>query len=195
MTVQTVSKRQAPAAKRKSLLTGEELLAMGDMGRAELVKGELIRISPTGFLHGIIESNFGKKISAFVDQHQLGVVVVGEVGIYTRRNPDTVRGADAAFISNERLAQRKSSGYLDVAPELIVEVLSPGDSWSEMNEKLEEYFAIGVQQVWVADPRRRQIPVYHSPTRLEHLSDSDTLTSGDVLPGFSAPVAEMFGEM
>lgn len=119
----------------------------------------------------------------------------------TARNPDTVRGADVAFISNQRLAQVQSQSYLDVAPKLIVGVLSPddtglsqGESWSEVNEKLDEYFAVGVQVVWVADPGRRQFHVYQSPTELERLTEEDTLTGDPVLPGFSIPVAELFGE-
>ena len=72
----------------------------------------------------------------FAYHQKLGHVLVGEVGIYTNRNPDTVRGADVAYISKDRLAQTQSQSYLDVAPELIVEVLSPGDSWSEVIEKV-----------------------------------------------------------
>ncbi|GAG28444.1 unnamed protein product, partial [marine sediment metagenome] len=76
------------------LLTGEELFALGDIGRAELVKGELIRMSPTGHPHGYIEVNFAIDLGLFVRQHKLGRVLGGEVGIYTSRDPDTVRGAD-----------------------------------------------------------------------------------------------------
>jgi len=104
-----------------------------------------------------------------------------------------VRGADVAYISHERLSQAQSERFLDVAPELIVEVMSPGDYWSEVMEKLEEYFAIGVQMVWVADPRRRQVYVYHSLTETERFNADETLSGGEVLPGFQAPVAELFG--
>jgi Uma2 family endonuclease len=179
----------------KDRMTGKGLFALGDIGRAELVKGELIRMRPHEYRHGLIEVNFGAVLGIHVDQHKLGRVLSGEVGIYTSRNPDTVRGADVAFISNERLAQVQSQSYLDVAPELIVEVLSPDDSWSEVNEKLEEYFAIGVQVVWAADPRRQQVHVYRSLTEIERLAAGDTLSGGEVLPGFSVPVSELFGEV
>ena len=79
--------------------------------------------------------------------------------------------------------------------QLVVEILSPDDSWSEVNEKLEEYFAIGVQTIWVADPRREQVYVYRSLTEIERLSVEDTLSGGEVLPDFSVPVAELFGEV
>ncbi|MCP4113365.1 MAG: Uma2 family endonuclease [Desulfobacteraceae bacterium] len=145
-------------------VTGHELFEMGDIGRTELVTGELISMSPTGYTHGIIENHFGRILGNFVRQYKLGEVLVGEVGIYTSRNPDTVRGADVIYISNETLAKTKSQSYLDVAPELIIEILSPGDRWNDVTDKLDEYFSIGVQEVWVADPRRRQVFVYLSLT-------------------------------
>lgn len=181
-----------PIPSHKVPITGEELLAMGDIGRVELVKGEVVPMSPTGHAHGFIEVNFAAVLHAFVHQRKLGRVLGGEVGIYTHRNPDTVRGADVAFISNERLAQVQSTGYLDVAPELIVEVMSPDDRWGEVNDKLVEYFAVGVQLVWVADPRRQQILVYRSRTEIDILAVDDTLTGGKHLPGFSIAVTDIF---
>jgi Uma2 family endonuclease len=173
------------------LITGEELFHVGDLGRTELVKGEIIYLPPNEYLHGYIEGKFCSALKAFVTQHQLGRVLVGEVGIYTGRNPDTVRGADVAFISHERMAQVKSKSYLDVAPELIVEVLSPDDSWSDVMEKLEEYFSIGVLAVWVADPRKQQVYVYQSLTEVQRFTAADVLPGGQVLPGFSVPVMEL----
>ena len=173
-------------------VTGDELYRMGELGRTELVKGEIVRMSPTGFTHGYIESNFAAVLKAFVQQQKTGRVSSGEVGIYTGRNPDTVRAADVAFISNERLAQVKSKSYLDVAPELVVEILSPDDAWSDLMEKLDEYFACGVKVVWVADPRTQQVYVYHAVTSVERFTAKDTLIGGDMLPGFSVPVVELF---
>ncbi len=184
----------APQAGEK-LITGEELLRMGDIGRAELVRGRIVRMSPTGHPHGFVECNAGYLLGDFVRRHKLpGRVLVGEVGIYTARNPDTVRGADVAFISNERLAQAQPQGYLDVAPELVVEVLSPDDRWSEVMEKLAEYFAIGVAMVWVVDPRRQQVYTYRSLTDVTILDNEEGVTGGEVLPGFRVPAAEFFAE-
>ena len=191
MTTQVVSKSHP--APPSTPITGEELFAMGDIGRTELVRGEIIYMSPAGHPHGYYEVNFAVLLYEFVRQHKLGRILTGEVGIYTQRNPDTVRAADVLFISNERLAQVQSPSYLDVAPELIIEILSPDDRWSEIMEKLEEYFAIGVRLIWVADPRRQQIHVYHSLTNIERLTAGDELSGGDILPGFKVPVAELFG--
>jgi Uma2 family endonuclease len=177
----------------ETLITGDELLAMGDIGPNELVEGRVILMSPTGFEYGGYEVNFAEPIKAFVKHHKLGKVVVGEVGIYTHRNPDTVRGVDLAFISNERFAKRKrKSGFLDVAPDLIVEIMSPDDRWSEVMQKLREYFAIGVRLVWVADPHTRAVYAYRSLTDVREFNETDTLPGDDVLPGFSLLVAQVF---
>lgn len=173
-------------------ITGEMLFKLGDIGPSELVRGEIVYMSPTGHLHGFLESIFDRALGAFVHQHKLGRVFVGEVGIYTQRNPDTVRAADVAFISKERWLQVQSKSYLDVAPDLVVEILSPDDAWSEVMEKLEEYFAIGALSVWIADPKREQIYVYHSLTEAQRFSGGEVLADEKVLPGFSIPVAELF---
>ncbi|MCP4349809.1 MAG: Uma2 family endonuclease [Desulfobacterales bacterium] len=180
-------------AESSDLLTGKELFVMKNIGRTELVKGELVSMSPTGYTHGRVELKFGRIIDTFVEQHGIGQVFVGEVGIYTGRNPDTVRGADVIYISNERLAHTQSESYLDVAPELIVEILSPNDRWSDVMDKLDEYFSIGVQEVWIADPRHKHMFVYSSPTDVKRLTADEKLSGGKILPGFEAVVAELFG--
>src|SRR5262245_40336045 len=126
----------APASTQNAtLMTGDELFAMGDTGRCELVEEKIIQMSPTGLEHGHFETNFIEVLLAFVRKQKLGIVVSGEVGVYTQRDPDTVRGVDAAFISHERLAQRKKkTDFLDVAHELVVEILSPDDRWSDVNK-------------------------------------------------------------
>jgi Uma2 family endonuclease len=124
-------KVQTPSAEAQpELLTGEELAAMGNRGPCELIEGRLVQLSPTKPRHGEIENNLAYMLTAFVRERKLGKVQVGEVGIYTHRNPDTIRGADILFISRERLARTTPGKFLDVAPELVVEILSPDDSWS-----------------------------------------------------------------
>jgi len=186
---------EATLPQTETLLTGEDVLALGDIGPAELVAGRLVPMSPTGFEHGNYERIISEHLSAFVKSRKLGKVAVGEVGIYTRRNPDTTRAADVVYISQGRLAQRKSKrGYLDVAPELVVEVLSPDDAWSDVTQKLREYFAAGVALVWVTDPASRAVYAYRSLTDVREFSGADTLTGDDVLPGFSVSVDKFFEE-
>lgn len=183
-----------PEYTAEALLTGEALAEMGDIGRCELVEGKIIMRSPTSWRHGIFESRFDHALRGFVEEHNLGKVLVGEVGIYTGRNPDTIRGADVIFISNERLAQVKSASFLDVAPELIVEVMSPDDRWSEVKQKIREYFSIGVMLVWVADPSDKTVSVYRSLTDVRLFTESDSLSGEEVLPGFNIIVTILFAD-
>lgn len=175
-------------------ITGEKLFALGDIGPCELVEGEIIKMSPTGEKHGIVEINLGGELRTFVRLHKLGRVSGGEVGIYTRRNPDSVRGADIVFISNERLAQRGTSDFMDVAPDLVVEIMSPDDRWNEVTRKLEEYLEIGVRLVWIVDPETDSIFAYRSMTDVRRFEKSEMLIADDVLPGFTTPVEELFQE-
>jgi Uma2 family endonuclease len=150
-------------------------------------------MAPTSDEHGGVELNFGAALKAFVGPRRLGRVRVGEVGIITRRDPDRVRGADVLYISNQRWeARTPGRAYLDVAPELVVEVLSAENRASDMMQKLREYFALGVRLVWVADPATRTVLAYRSLTDVRELGAGDTLAGDDVLPGFAVPVAELF---
>lgn len=173
-------------------MTGPELLASGGGKRVELVRGEIRTMSPTSYEHGRTEINVGSLLRAYVRERNLGEVMGGEVGIYTGRNPDTVRAADVLFISAGRMAKVTSPGYLDAAPELIVEILSPGDRWIDIHDKLEEYFEIGVLRVWLVDPRRRRVFVYRSPTDVRCVSGEETISGEEALPGFEISVAAFF---
>jgi Uma2 family endonuclease len=147
---------------------------------------------PTGHRHGKIEALIAFFLIGFVRQYNLGHVLTGETGIYTRRNPDTVRGIDVAYISNERFSQVQGTGFLDVAPELVVEVMSPTDRWIDIQEKLAEYFNIGVQLVWLVDPQLKQIHVYRSLDDTARLTAEDEITAAEILPGFSVPISEIY---
>ena len=176
-------------------ITGEELALLPDVGPCELVLGRILPMSPTGGEHGRIELNIGAALTAFARARNLGKVLVGEVGIFTRRGPDTVRGADVVYISNERYERLASKqGFLDVAPDLVVEVLSPHDSAVGLTQKLREYFAVGVRLVWVADPEARAVLAYRSLTDVREIRETDRLSGDDVLPGLEIDVAALFEE-
>lgn len=173
-------------------VTGEELYRTPGKGRCELVEGRIVHMSPTGDEHGAIELNIGASLKAYAEAYGHGKVRVGEVGIYVRRNPDTVRAADVLYISEDRYSRLTSTGYLDVPPELVVEILSPDDRWSKVMRKLGEYFEAGVLVVWVVDPETRSIFAYRSLTDVRHFTAIDVITDETLLPGFSLPVEMVF---
>lgn len=111
-------------------ITGEELLALGDIGPSELIEGRIVAMVPTGSEHGLIELTLGAKLRSFVRAKRLGWVMAGEVGIYIRRHPDTVRAADLVFLSRNRSPERPT-GFLEIAPDLVVEILSPSERWQK----------------------------------------------------------------
>lgn len=177
------------------LLTGEEFWRLGEdrTEHAELVAGRVIPGMPTGHEHGDIEATITALLLLFVRQAKLGKVMSGEVGLYTQRNPDTIRAADVLFISNGRYAKITSGSFLDVAPELIVEILSPDDSWRTVDKKLREYFAAGVVLVWIVNLESRTVTAYRSMTDVREFGADDILSADEVLPGFAISVDEIFG--
>ncbi len=178
----------------KKLLTGEEFaVEYADTPCVELVRGRVVNVTPPGFEHGWVELNIGGVLREFVRRNKLGRVATGDAGLYTRQLPDSVRGADVLFISNERLKKRSEKAFLDVAPELAVEVLSPNDRWKEIQDKVQEYLDAGVLMVWVADPEDKAITVFRK-NAMYVFKESDSITGEDVLPGFSCPVREFFEE-
>jgi Uma2 family endonuclease len=178
---------------KPALLTGADLLEMGDIGPSELVEGEVIPMSPTQAEHGMLEALLTAVLYAFVTNRRLGWVVSGEVGFYTRRSPDTVRAVDVAFIS--RLRQlRRPSAFLDIAPELVVEIVCPSDRWDSIRKKIAEYFGAGVDRVWIVEPGQRKVLVFRAPTELTELGEGDILRGEGVLDGFELPLRELFGE-
>lgn len=174
-------------------VTGDELLRLSGRNPCELVAGRIVPMTPTSPAHGRIEVNVAAALKQFLRTRPLGIVMAGEVGVFTRRNPDTVRAPDVLFLSHERDARRTSrQGFLDVAPELAVEILSPIDRPDQVRRKLGEYFAAGVRQAWVIDPAARTVRVHRDAGDVQSLDCGETLTGGDVLPGFEMPVADVF---
>jgi Uma2 family endonuclease len=175
------------------LITGEEFARTDVPDYFELVRGRIVPMPPPTHGHGRVEFNIAGPVYVYLQAHPLGTVAVGEAGIYTERDPDTVRGVDFYFITHERLAKRdKSKGYLTVAPDWITEVLSPSNTEALVKEKLEEYFAINVRMVWLADADAKCVHVYRSLTDIHTFHENDTITGEDVLPGFTLAVAKIF---
>jgi Uma2 family endonuclease len=128
----------------------------------------------------------------FVEMHDLGEAHGADAGYILRRNPDTVRAPDASFVRKERLVDLDDEGYLPLAPDLAVEVVSPSNTVNEMSKKVHEYLEAGTSIVWVVEPLRRQVTVYTPGPVVLIYRDGDTLDGGDVLPGFTLSVTYIF---
>lgn len=176
-------------------MTAEELFRMPDDGfRYELIRGELRRMSPAGHQHGRIAMNITLPLAQHVKGHRLGVVYAAETGFKLAADPDVVRAPDVAFVRQERVEETGNTveGYWPGAPDLAVEVVSPNDTYTAVEEKVCDWLDAGVRMVIVVNPRRRLVTVYRSLTQVVVLREHDTLDGGDVVPGWSLPVAEVF---
>jgi len=178
-------------------VTVEDLASLeGDGYRYDLLEGNLIRVSPAGFRHGRLAAEIARRLGNFLTQHpHLGVVVGAETGFRLSRNPDTVLGPDAAVVSRGRLpAAEAQMGFLELAPDLAVEIVSPTDRWTTVSGKVDAYLAAGVRVVWVIEPGPRAVRVYSAEGAEQRLQADrgDMLRAEAVLPGFSLALAELF---
>jgi len=184
---------------RATLVTADELLAMCGDERYELVRGVLVPMSPPpGFRHGRLIINLTLPIVSFARAQNLGDITAAETGYRLRRNPDTVRAPDLAFVARGRItADMDQTRYLDLAPDLVVEVVSPSDSAADINAKVLEYLDAGVRLIWIVYPETETVAVYRpeATSRLLGGSDQisgDQLSGEDVLPGFTFPITGIF---
>ena len=177
------------------LLTAEEFALLPppeDGAQQELVNGVVVTMPPPSFYHGQVCSKFDRKLGVFIDAHRLGWIASNDSGVILGRNPATVRGPDVAFWSRERMPEPPRKGYAEIAPDLVVEVMSPSDVFLQSLRKVQEYLGASVREVWLAIPEDRSVLVCRSGQQQVILSNGDTLTGGEVLPGFSCAVADLF---
>jgi Uma2 family endonuclease len=179
------------------LMTADELLAKPDDGFVyELIKGELIKVSPPpGHEHGLVAMNIAGPLFEYVKTNNLGNVYAAETGYLLEEDPDTVRAADVSFVSKKRIeAAGPVKGYWKGAPDLAVEVISPSDTVGRIEGKVAEWLERGTRLLWVVSPKMRTVTVYRSLTEIAVLTDKERLEGGDVIPGFQISVAEIFAE-
>ncbi len=181
-----------PAAPR--LWTGEELNRLPEGWRYEIDEGELVIMPPAGWEHGDVAMGVGSILRRFVRERHLGTVVAADTGFRLRRDPETLRAPDAAFVSNDRIAliaDRK--GFSEVPPDLAVEVLSPSNTRVDMKRKVEQYLAAGVRSVWILDPDAGALTRYRPGEAPAILDDPAAVVEDPVLPGFGCRLAELLG--
>jgi len=159
----------------------------------ELVRGEVVRLSPGGMGHGRPSMHAAYLLEKWAREGKHGRVFTNETGIITSRSPDSVRGADAAYFSYRRLPTKKTPrGFSAIPPELVVEVVGRGQGWKEMVEKAAEYLAMGVDRVWVLDPDKRTLHVFKGDAAPQRLTPKELVRDSTILPGFSCRVARFF---
>jgi Uma2 family endonuclease len=174
------------------LMTAEELIALPKNGfRYELRAGELYKFMPAGEEHELTAMAFGWRLAQFLATQGLGRVYAAETGFKLATNPDTVLAPDVAFVRQEKLAQVQK-GYPDVIPDLVVEVISPNDVYTEVEDKVKEWLEYGVTVVVVVNPRQRTVKVHRSLTDVVILTEQDVLKLEDVLPGWALEIKALF---
>jgi Uma2 family endonuclease len=174
-----------------ALMTADELphVYIPDK-RVELVKGVLVVRELPGLRHARVAAELTFRLGVHVRAAALGHVYA-EAGFKLASDPDTVRGPDIAFITKERLPDPEPAGFTDLAPDLVVEVLSPGDRPGEVLAKVADWLSAGTRLVWVIDPARRGARVYRDDGTEQILTADQTLDGADVVPGFSWPLGEI----
>ena len=177
------------------LLTADDLLRLyADGVRGELIRGALSETMPAGLRHGQIAVNLAILLGVFVKPKKLGVLAGSDSGVLLERDPDTVREPDVAFFSAEKIPPDADiPGYAEVAPDLVVEIVSPTDRLSAVNDKALMWLRYGVRLVWVVRPEERLVDVHRDGHPVVTLDESAALDGHDVLPGFSCAVREVFG--
>ena len=176
------------------LMTAEELLDMPDDGfRYELVRGELTRMAPTKNYHGEIAAYVAGTLVPHVRGNGLGKVYIAETGFLLASDPAHVRVPDIGFVQRDRIEQiGRPDSLWPEPPALAIEVISPSDRYSDVEEKVFDYLEAGTLMVILLEARTRTAKVYRSPTDVIVLTEADTLDGGDVVPGWRMPVAEIF---
>lgn len=174
------------------LLKAEDLWRLSSDLRCELIDGVLIEMSPPGPEHAGIALTIGSLVNVHVRARNLGRVL-GEAGFILRRDPDTVRAPDVAFVRADRIPPTGlPKTFWEFAPDLSVEVVSPNDTPTEVQAKVREWIEAGVRLVWVVDPSTRTVNVIRSLRDRVTLAATDVLDGGEVLSGFSCRVSEVF---
>ena len=166
-----------------------ERLSLPDK-QVELVRGRLLVREPPGSWHGRISARLALRVGDYVQRHALGDIFAQGTGFKIASNPDTVRAPDLAFVARDRMDRIARRGFAELAPDLVVEVLSPDDRPGEVLAKVADWLDAGTRLVWVIDPERFEARVYRRDGTLSLLDRHASLDGEDVLPGFACPLRD-----
>ena len=178
----------------RTLVTAEQFYEMPDDNlRHDLVEGEVWTMSLPGGRHGDIAMRLGYRLYAYVDAHGLGKVAAAETGFVLAREPDTVLGPDLAFVRASRVPlEGVPEKHWPLAPDLAVEIVSPGDRPGAMAKKVAKYLGGGTQLLWVIYPEKRQVVAHQPSVVARTLTGDDVLEGGEVIPGFTCPIRALW---
>lgn len=175
-------------------MTADEFEASPFAETHELIRGELYPIMPAGALHGVVTNRLSTYLSFFVIENGLGEVTAAETG-FKLINQSTV-GADIGFIGKENLAKFGiPDSFFPTAPDLAVEVVSPGSTSEEISTKVEDYLSSGSRLVWIVYPKRKVVVVYRRNNTVSFLHENEDLEGEDVIPNFRLPLEKVFGKL
>lgn len=176
------------------LFTAEEYAALPDLGRpTELVRGRIVDMNRPFPRHGQVCAAVSYALQRYLEDHDIGHVIINDPGVVVERDPDTVRGPDVAFLSYKRAPKGPlPDDYLEAAPELVVEVRSPTDRWGKLLSKVGEYLTAGSEVVCVIDPESETVQLHFAARPPQTLSINEELTFPELLPGFQVPVRQLF---
>lgn len=159
----------------------------------ELVRGRVVEVSPSGFSQSAIAARVVRLLDTFVSEHGLGIVTGADGDYYL--SPEDLRAPDAAFVTAAKVATlTEPEKFAPFAPDLAVEVVSPGNTATEMRDKVRLYLDAGTQQVWLVYPESTEVDVYDADGTWKTFTRSDTLDGGTVLPGLNLAVGDLFPE-
>jgi Uma2 family endonuclease len=183
-----------PNVTTPNLLTADDVARIAIPGKVvELIRGRLVVSEPPGSWHGMIAARLARHIGNFAAERNLGEVFAQDTGFQIESAPDTVRGPDVAFVAKDRLDLLKKQGYAALAPDLVVEVLSPDDRPAQILAKVAEWLSAGSKLAWVIDHQRDEARVHRLDGSVSVVSAEGSLDGEDVLPGFRCRLKEILG--
>jgi len=185
---------QQDPSEEKKVWTAEDLLALADdENRYELVRGKLMMMTPASTRHGKFAARLVRALGNYVEEHELGEAYTAEPGFQLEAEPLTIRAPDVAFVRQERIPpEGEPEGFWAIAPDLVVEIISPLETAQQVHEKIADYLRAGTSLLWLIYPTSQTAMEYRPPMEGRRLTVEDDLDGGDTVPGFHYPLKRLF---